>query len=666
MKSRRNFNQLTGRGLCVLAAGAILAAPAALMAAQPQSTAQTIFVAERGAFGDFLVDEKDQGVARALGMIPMRVRELPAEIPEMQMLAASLINTVLEKVSRPARVAVVANPDNPAGGAMGFGLIVSLEVKDEQDAKGLHAFVGGIIEQADIPFEPIDSQRFAGMLDIQIPVGVLSYGPRESDTGWRYELIVGSVDDADAPFKAIIRKPVAGLEPVIRGRLDLASLAPALEMVQAMAGDSPQLAMVIMQLGQTGLIGDEAIKVEFQSGYTNDASHTVTTIEGARAFAQGLSLPLESLSDADYAAIPGDSTMAFLSRVNLAQIDRTIDQMVEAGLPVEMGLEMFRQQTGVDLRADVLANIGDTMAMYLSESTGGGGLGSAVMLMSLRDKATLVQAMEKMAALGNAFAGQGARGYVRVDKWKSGNIDLFSVRFPGLPVPLELTWAFTDKWLIAGPTPQAVLVAARQTLGKGDSGLLRNAAFAKSVPGGKKLVSVSFVDNEKMMRRGYPAISMLGSALANAVRSPTDSSRDPGLVVPTFPELSRNVRPQVKFAYWQGDDFVSEGWGDRSMVVNATGLAGSASIFAPLAIIPAAAFGIAQEQGWTMDEVLFDEATRLVDLRRLINPLPEVQGAAIMLLAAPEWFDAPELKGLKDQPWFQTQQLLRYEVDSAR
>jgi hypothetical protein len=192
-----------------------------------------------------------------------------------------------------------------------------------------------------------------------------------------------------------------------------------------------------------------------------------------------------------------------------------------------------------------------------------------------------------------------AKGYIRIRPWQDGDTHLFSINFPGLPVPFELTYALKGNWLIAGLTPQAALAAARQAdTAKGGKGIRDNPAF-QSVVGGKEIVSFSFVDTPRTMREGYQFVSLAGSALANAVRSHTDSSREPGLIVPTFGELKAGARPMVSFSYWRGDDMVSESHADRSMLVNATGAVGAAAPFFPViaALIGGGAAAANQNRG---------------------------------------------------------------------
>jgi hypothetical protein len=238
--------------------------------------------------------------------------------------------------------------------------------------------------------------------------------------------------------------------------------------------------------------------------------------------------------------------------------------------------------TGVDAVDDILGSLGGTFAVYMSDTTGGS-LGSLVFVTSLSDRAKFEQAHVKLMGVANTQLSkqEAARGYVRIRPWQDGSTQLFSISFPGLPVPLEVTYALQGNWLIGGLTPQATLAATRQAQGKGGKGLRDNSAFAEAI-GGKEILSFSFIDTPRTLRDGYQYVSLAGSALANAVRSPVDSERDPGLVVPTFAELKVGARPMVSFSYWRGDDMVSESHGDRSVLVNATGAIGAAAPFFPV------------------------------------------------------------------------------------
>src|SRR5262249_2362260 len=146
-----------------------------------------------------------------------------------------------------------------------------------------------------------------------------------------------------------------------------------------------------------------------------------------------------------------------------------------------------------------------------------------------------------------------ARGYARIRDWKDGDTQLFSLAFPGLPVPVEATWALQGDWLVFGLMPQSTVAATRQIAGKGDKGLRDNKGFAAALPANKPINSFTFIDSPRLMKDGYQYICLAGSAIANAARSPTDPAREPGLIIPPLPELRAGARPMFTFSHWNGD-----------------------------------------------------------------------------------------------------------------
>src|SRR5262249_4402545 len=71
--------------------------------------------------------------------------------------------------------------------------------------------------------------------------------------------------------------------------------------------------------------------------------------------------------------------------------------------------------------------------------------------------------------------------------------------------------------------------------------------------------------------------------------SPTDPTREPGLLVPLFADLRRDAKASVSLTFWDGDDLVTESRGDRSMLVKAGGTIGALSKILPLVVVPAVA-----------------------------------------------------------------------------
>jgi hypothetical protein len=211
-----------------------------------------------------------------------------------------------------------------------------------------------------------------------------------------------------------------------------------------------------------------------------------------------------------------------------------------------------------------------------------------------------------------------ARGYVEMRDWTSGDQKLTTLTFPGLPIPLEPTFAIHDGWIFKGLTPQAVLGAIDQA--KGKTSLLDNAAMTEMASGPlEDLMSFGWLDAPALLSDGYGWTAALGAMLSNGVRSPRDSSRGAGLIVPPFNRLAAGAKPTVLLGRMVGADLVATGQTDRSVLVNATAMFGVIDRFAVLlvpfvfagAAIPAR---MAQRYGSQNDHGYYDEWEELDDM----------------------------------------------------
>lgn len=632
-----------------LAAGLVLAGPAAAQDGDPPVKA-TVLVVERPALDKWVVDPKDAKLADALAMLPARVRELPAEFPDMPPEAASVINLVLATIARPATFAVTYDSDNPEQVAFGYGLVISVEMKDQQDAERMHAQIGGMIAGAgaEAPIQP--SETWQGMTEMATPIGPLSYGPRKAARGWRYEVIVGHVKDPDTGLDTL-PKADAGITPTIRGRFDFAGLTPVMSMAQAFAPAEAGVGFFFDGMKEAGFWGPDALKMTFVGGYTNELGLLTTVMEKGKRFADAWHTSTDPLAASDFAAVPADAVWAGIGKGDLKWLDDLLGHVAEANPEAVQGLEQFEQMTGVNLRTDVLATLGGTMGFYASDATGGGSIASAVGLITFKDRAKFMAAHAKLTEFANSAAAQApepmGQGHIRITAWKEGGLELYSLRFPGLPIPVEPTWAATDKWLIVGATPQAVVAAARQATGKGDKGLSSNASFAAMVPKDRPVISATFLDSARMIECGFPVVSLLGSAIANGVRSPGAPDREPGMIVPTYHDLAKGAKPCVQLTYWRGDDLVQESRSDRSILVNAGSVAGVVVQVAPFFAIPAAA-AAGQNHGQSMlDEGLLPRSVYAA----LLSPRtpPVVRDQALLFLMGTATRDRL-LQEVREQP----------------
>ncbi|MBL8764004.1 MAG: hypothetical protein JNM07_07025 [Phycisphaerae bacterium] len=566
------------------------------------AASQPVLLFEHAGLDAVLVDGKDAALKRAIAMLPARVNELRSEIPDFPNLPPALTDMALKLLSRPGRVALTyaSEAKNQTGGAMGFGLVVSALMADEKDARAVHEMVSGfnVVDQRGRP--PVASKKHPGMSEMAIPVvGAVRFGPRQAESGWRYELQMGSMLDPDAAFGALGGPMVEGMTPVVRMRADLSSLSVFGDMARsAVSIRAPEMNERLAQI-QSMFTGPDAVRLSGQFGHMSDRNVTVYRVANMGKHAESLGLSKQALSSADIDAIPADACWAVMSQLSWKGSLAELRAVVQNEPGAKRHLDEFRSRTGVDPFADVLENMGTRVGLYMSDTTGGSSLASMVLLAEMSDRAKLRAAMEKLAAFANAQLREShdVRGYVRVRVYDdaAGGGRMLSLTFPGVPIPFEPTIAMADRWLVLGASPQAAAGAARHIVAKG-KGLGSNPAFAAAAPKGRPVTYIGFSDTAELMRGGYPMVQMVTSAITNAMRSPASADREPGMVLPLFGELRAGARASVSFAYFDGDDYVYQSESDRSILVGTAGSMGVLSKLSPVLAPLAAAGMFAAEQ----------------------------------------------------------------------
>lgn len=578
-------NGLAAGAACIAATGGLAAATlptfAEISQPPPQQPAArtTLFSIERADLDRTLVDPKDAALKAALKMIPARLRELPGDIPELGQVPPGVFDLIDKCFGRSVRLAATYDQRNQQGGFFGAGVVLSIGAADEKDARDIHGIVAGLLKTLGDAAPPTeDSSAHPGMTELPTPVGVVRFGPRRAVDGWRYEVHVGGCDP-DGAFGSLRAITMQGASAFLRTTFDGSPLTPLFEMLMQMAGGEAEEA--IRQLQDAGLIGPNAVRYETAWGHTETGFRSTSRAVGmGKVPAAAAARP--ALSDSDLRLLPADTVLGSLAKFDAQPAITQLQQVVEGSEEVQQAIAQIRAALGIDPVEDVLKTFGDVIGVYLSDATGGGTIGSGVLVIGLKDAPRLAAANSRLVARLNAELAKehAARGYIRVKAWKHDGVEFHTMQTPGLPVPLEPTYCIGEKYLIVALTPQAAIAAARQATGKGDGGLLAGPAGA-SFPSGRKFSTISFTHAPRMLQRGYPLLSLSGSFLANGLRSRT-SDRDPGLIVPTYGELSRGVAPAVSYAYWDGDDYVTERTGDRSLLVNLGVALGTVSEFAPV------------------------------------------------------------------------------------
>ncbi|MBX3358208.1 MAG: hypothetical protein KF745_07255 [Phycisphaeraceae bacterium] len=570
--------------------------PEAKPAAAGDDGRAPVFVLERAALGKFVVDPRDAGLARAMGMLPARLRELPRELPDFDA-PPSVIDMLITAAESPARIAVTFDGEDASGGMFGGGVVMSLLTGEQAPAVSIQGTITALLKEARSSIRGKKSATYSDMLEAGVPVvGMLRYGPRKAADGWRYEIHAGTHAEPDSPFSSLPAPARPGFEPVLRMHVSLAPLVPLVEMGREAAAGNPEAEHQLDRLAGMGLIGENAMSYDYQFGYLPDRGYAISTTHGFKPYAATMMVGTVPLTPAEIDVIPADAYVAGVYSVDLSSSVAESQRLRDESPALQQALAEFKGRTGVDPITDLLGNLGGTAGYYMADSTGGEGLLSAVAFVGLKDRAAFDSALLKVESAANAELARPTKGYVRIRSWKESEARFSTISFPGVPVPLEITYTTTPKYLVFALSPQAALAAARQAMGQGDGGLGSNPAFAGSLPKDRPLVAVSFVDTPRTMLSGYQFVCLGGSMLSNLVRSPSDPSRDPGMVVPLLSELRKNARPSVSFSYFDGDNFVKECYSDRSLLAGAAGSLGAASPLIPVIAATAAGMGFAAQR----------------------------------------------------------------------
>lgn len=556
------IERLSRAGTCLVASLAIAAGTA---------FAQPLLVIETAPLNELAPDPLDAGLVRAVSMLPTRVEELSSEIPNLDRSVTQLIARVLRTVSRPVTIAVVHDPDI-AGPTMGYGAVLSFAMDGPEAAAEMQReLVGALANAPEAPaLEP--APQVEGMMQFSTPQDgpKIVFGPREAGGAWRYEVHLGFVEqswgllgEADAEHHG---------NAVARMSLNLEALSPIMEMArhEAERNGNDMMGKVLDDLREAGMAGEGAMHMKMATSYQEEHSLTTVRIDELGKMWETFSLPTGELDRGHFKLVPSDAWTASFSRFDLEMLRAIVQKLDEYGVPAQQYVDYFAESTGVSLFDDIVAPLGGDAIMYRSESTGGGGMLSAVMLLQVRDREKMLETNQKLTDLANMMSMMipVAGKYFRISPWKYEDINLYSLRFQGVPVPLEITFGYEGEWMLLSPTPQAAIAAVRQLRGQGDDGLSTVSAFTSQLPRGQKLYSASFVNADRVAHAGYGMTALIGSGLANMVRSPWDRMRDPGLVVPPYNDLKTSLVSSVTWSYWDGSSLEYRAVGGRSIVGN--------------------------------------------------------------------------------------------------
>lgn len=614
-----NSHTMKTRGLRPIGAATTVAMAAAAMpmvfpGAKATADSTPVIVLQHSGCGAMMPDENDAGLRRAFGLLTDRLAELPGEVQRMShnqnaaqamWVADRILPLLTATFEYPAEWAILDNGINDLG-VPDFDARVVFDTGSRAEAEKLQNIMSGLFQMA-IPNATLQAaESNANFLEFPTPVATLLFGP--VDDGGRFALGFDMGGDGIRTDRIALKAPsdLGEVKAVYKLHLDGHGMMDLINTVAGMA-PNPSVRGRIQAFTEQMPEGDMFFDVA--GGYQDGRAISVAKMTHFKALQELLAQHVPQfaarigfISPNLLKSVPADARMASVANQDVKSIiNGALQQAAEASqgqFDPETVFAQVEEQIGVHPIRDFIDYLGSNWVSYTADSTGGGGWMSLVFLNEGVDSEGLQATFDKLSNMANAIGSSKAMGYVRCqawdgDQWKTRGLQAgYTLTFPGLPVPFELSMGLTDDSLVAGLTPQAVRTAALQATGQRRGSLLDNPRFADSFSGKLKQVNkISFLDTEASLARGYPMAQLVGTAVANFVRSPIDPSRDPGMVVPTFDDLSRDAHGLIQIAYIDGSDYVQISSLDASWLVNIAGISGSLGITPEM--IGAGALGVA-------------------------------------------------------------------------
>lgn len=604
------FDRPTAK-LAALVAGASIALTSPLASAQNEEEVLVAF--SYAGMDNMFNDPNDAALKEALDTIVPRFMELRSSdlpfAPDLQQIPPEMISSIQSLVGAPMHFVVTSTGIDPETEAPQFNVLLSWDM-DQQAATEMHNTVQMVAGMAPQDLGLEESNRWAGMTQFLTPMGPLTFGPRQANDGWRYEILFGADVKPDA-MRGMLPSAPRGVRQLASGVIDFEALTPISSMGAGfLAMMSPQGEQMVQRFKDQGLLGEGAIRVELTSWTDGTTNSTEVVSKHARNFSDALMMADTVLTPADLAIVPADATAAYVVKWAPQKVVESMLEQAKMSMPgaeeeIDEVFDEIEAQTGIDIMGDLLPSIGDTMAMYFSDSTGGGSLLSGVIAVKASDKEKLngiIQRIEGMATELSSqpeFEGRGLVGFRAVHSEYNGN-PMVTYRIAGLPIPIAPSMTVVGDWFVMGMTPQAAMGAAEQTGRRNGRGLLDNPRFAAAYDAQPDTVAVAFVDTERTLSDGVGVVGLLAEALGNAVSSPNAEGKAMGSIMPSIAQMKRGCQPMIQQTFWRGDDLVQHSTTDASALVTISGLLGvgdTAPLVTGMVIGAGLGTAIAEQQG---------------------------------------------------------------------
>jgi len=233
----------------------------------------------------------------------------------------------------------------------------------------------------------------------------------------------------------------------------------------------------------------------------------------------------------------------------------------------EQGMQKANKSVGLNLRTDLIDNLGDEWAFFADDSIGGEGLMGMVVASRLKDPAKVQHALEQLGASANQFMSRLTQEVtVSFRQTRMGDLEIHYLAVPAVAP----AWAVRDGVLYLGLYPQVVAAAALRPADQGS--ILDNPKYVALTQrlGRQEAGVVQFLDLPHTAPLGYQSWLMLSRTILGM--GDLFGVPAPAMVVPPLQKLMAELSPAGGVA-WSDDDgyharSISPFPGSESLVVD--------------------------------------------------------------------------------------------------
>jgi len=502
---------------------------------------------------------KDQALLVALKLLVNRATELPEEFGQPNQIPPAAIPLIERLLYGQIDLRVGASAP---GSESGLPFYARLELDQQEGFAPFAELLTNLLEQIGMELGEPDME---GRTALPLPVPAWF-----KDTGGNFELEVGDVSPR-ADTSSALELPDGTRETGAMGFNYGAFLNLLLPLM-----DTDQEREQMQQM--MDLTGMGEMEIEYLAGVDEERAYARYIM---RDWMQQETSEIMSTSPIPTAAlnrIPMDAEWASLTCLDFSGALAFYGGLLEGLLDPEDEIpNLFEEAFGIhdfEVERDLTRYMGTVQGWYASPS-GGGGLYSSIAFLSLTNEAAFAASLARLEEHFTDAVNDVARGYVRVHVTEEDGARLTTMQFPGLPIPLSLSYAIADGYWVLGLSRASVLASLAHAK-SGASGLVDAPGFLEQIGGDPAgATAISYFNTPGLLADGYAIADMGATMLANTVRSRTGTegaTREVGQILPPLAELRAGALPMVSIGWIDGDDLITEYRYDRSALVNGTAM----------------------------------------------------------------------------------------------